>query len=625
MYFTEKISKRVTCKKRYKIEKKVREHHKKLKKLAKKNNTQKPKPKDPGIPNSLPFKDEVIREAIEAKRVEDERKELLREEFRKNQRKGRDSKLDQMRGIDTGSGDNKKDLASLAKDAQKRTKEFDKKAPTAGGRSGNSLAGVSNLSSYYKEFQKVVESADIILQVVDARDPLGTRCPEVEEAVMAAGTDKKLVIVMNKVDLIPRDNLQNWLRYLRNEFPTVAFKASTQTQKDHLGRSSKSILSSSDDLLSSSKCLGANMLMKLLGSYCRSQGIKTAIRVGVVGFPNVGKSSVINSLKRSRACSVGSTPGLTKTVQEVSLDKHIKLIDSPGIVFAKLNQFGDSSSGDAGSARLIASLMALRNATKVETLQDPITPVEAILSRVRKEDLMLFYRLPDFASSDEFLELLAKRFGKLKRGGVADTFTAARKILTDWNTGKIKYFTAPPETHTLPTHISAEIVSSLSAGFKFDKSLQEEEMNEIDAFVTSNVNANSALCFPSLGMLSMDREMADIAEKDGSASRAEEDDDISGDECEEMAVDDAKSIISDATYIQLQPRKSARLEAKGKDVEMKDASGLVRGMQLNKEKRMQFKKQQKQKKRQTKVSEKLSSALDANVVLEDYSFDTDFV
>lgn len=64
--------------------------------------------------------------------------------------------------------------------------------------------------------------------------------------------------------------------------------------------------------MTSSKALGADVLMQLLKNYCRNKDIKTAISVGVVGLPNVGKSSLINSLKRSKACGVGATPGFTK-------------------------------------------------------------------------------------------------------------------------------------------------------------------------------------------------------------------------------------------------------------------------------------------------------------------------
>ena len=84
--------------------------------------------------------------------------------------------------------------------------------------------------TFYREFKKVVDASDIIIQVLDARDPLGCRCPQVEQAVLTSGKNKKLILL----DLIPRDNLDKWLKYLRNEFPTIAFRSSTQNQRDRL-------------------------------------------------------------------------------------------------------------------------------------------------------------------------------------------------------------------------------------------------------------------------------------------------------------------------------------------------------------------------------------------------------
>ncbi|KAL9273467.1 Guanine nucleotide-binding protein-like NSN1-like protein, partial [Drosera capensis] len=92
--------------------------------------------------------------------------------------------------------------------------------------------------------------------------------------------------------------IEKWLKYLREELPTVAFKCSTQQQRMNLGwRSSKAV--KPNNLLQTSDCLGAETLLKLLKNYSRSHEIKKSITVGIIGLPNVGKSSLINSLKRS--------------------------------------------------------------------------------------------------------------------------------------------------------------------------------------------------------------------------------------------------------------------------------------------------------------------------------------
>lgn len=98
--------------------------------------------------------------------------------------------------------------------------------------------------------------------------------------------------------------------------------------------------------------------------WCGAQ-IKTSISVGVVGLPNVGKSSLINSLKRARVASVGSTPGVTRALQEVHLDKHVKLLDCPGVVMAASNP------EDVAAA-------ALRNAIRIEQLSDPLAPGQSL-------------------------------------------------------------------------------------------------------------------------------------------------------------------------------------------------------------------------------------------------------
>ncbi|XP_053154901.1 guanine nucleotide-binding protein-like 3-like protein isoform X1 [Hemicordylus capensis] len=398
--------------------------------------------KDPGVPQLSHFKERVKKEAaLKEKRVA---------ELQERQRMARQKEMGRFRSLE-----------GLQRDALRRQRNFEQKEMDLKQLAKHApLEKESSCKAYYKEFRKVIEAADVILEVLDARDPQGCRCPQVEQAVVQAGANKRLVLVLNKIDLVSKEIIAKWLKYLRNEFPTVAFKASTQQQSKNLQQSRVPVAQASGDLLSSGACVGADCLMKVLANYCRNQDVRTAISVGVVGFPNVGKSSLINSLKRSRACSVGATPGVTKCLQEVQLDKHIKLLDCPGIVMA-------SSTSDAA--------MILRNCVKIEQLVDPVTPVEAILKRCNKQQIMQHYRVPDFRDTMEFLAQLARRQGKLKKGGTPDHEKAAKAVLSDWMSGKISYFTHPPETHTLPTHISAEIVAEMGKAFDFEALEQDNE------------------------------------------------------------------------------------------------------------------------------------------------------
>ncbi|XP_074873559.1 guanine nucleotide-binding protein-like 3-like protein isoform X2 [Carettochelys insculpta] len=345
-------------------------------------------------------------------------------------------------------------LESLQQDALRKQQAFEQKEVGL-----QQLQGLPRLEkegsrrAYYREFWKVIQAADVVLEVLDARDPQGCRCPQVEEAVLRAGANKRLVLVLNKIDLVAREVVAGWLKYLRNELPTVAFKASTQQQSQHLQQSRVPVAKASVELLASGACVGADCLLKLLANYSRSRDLKMSISVGVVGFPNVGKSSLINSLKRSRACSVGATPGVTKCLQEVQLDGRIRLLDCPGLVLAPV---------------ATDTALVLRSCRPLEQVADPVAPVAAILRRCSKEQIMQHYRVPEYRDVSEFLAHLARRKGKLRKGGVPDHEKAARAMLSDWISGKISYFTHPPETHTLPTHLSAEIVAEMGRAFDFE-------------------------------------------------------------------------------------------------------------------------------------------------------------
>uniref|UniRef100_A0A914RD90 CP-type G domain-containing protein n=1 Tax=Parascaris equorum TaxID=6256 RepID=A0A914RD90_PAREQ len=350
--FSEKPSKRIACAKRFKIAKKVREHNRKLKKQAKKSALKKRSGRDKAIsvPNKCPFKEDLLIEGEKARTGKKEQQQWFWETPNSEE-------FSQKSGVEST-------------DREERARLDDKTVRTYAG------------------------------EVLDARDPLGSRCSEVEKSVIDGG--KRLVLLLNKIDLVPKENVKSWLAYLRTQMPTIAFKASTQEQNQKLGRAGGAAFHDGG-----SKCIGAELLMKLLANYCRNKGIKTSIRVGVVGYPNVGKSSVINSLKRKRACNIGALPGITKL--------HIRLLDSPGVVLAVKN-------------KLDAVEVALKNAIRVDSISDPVAPVQAILRRCHPETLMMHYMVPEFRSCDEFLALVARKLGRLKKGARPDLGAAARRI-----------------------------------------------------------------------------------------------------------------------------------------------------------------------------------------------------
>ncbi|XP_043706384.1 guanine nucleotide-binding protein-like NSN1 isoform X2 [Telopea speciosissima] len=430
-------SKRVPLKKKYKIIKKVKEHHKKKAKEAKKlgiNNKRKVE-KDPGIPNDWPFKEQELK-ALEVRRA----RAIEELEQKKAARKERAQK---------------RKLGLLEDDgASEKEQNFGERIDGVVS-SGISKSQDNSDRAFYKELAKVIEASDVILEVLDARDPLGTRCFDMEKMVLKSGPNKHLVLLLNKIDLVPREAVEKWLKYLREELPAVAFKCSTQEQRSNLGWKSASKAAKPSNRLETSDCLGADTLIKLLKNYSRSHEIKKSITVGVIGLPNVGKSSLINSLKRCHVVNVGATPGLTRSMQEVQLDKNVKLLDCPGVVMLK--------SGESDAS------IALRNCKRIEKLDDPIGPVKEILRLCPAKTLIALYKLPTFDSLDDFLQKVATVRGKLKKGGVVDVEATARIILHDWNEGKIPYYTMPPSRKRDEHLEEATVVSELGKEFNVEE------------------------------------------------------------------------------------------------------------------------------------------------------------
>jgi len=165
---------------------------------------------------------------------------------------------------------------------------------------------------------------------------------------------------------------------------------------------------------------------------------------------------------------VGATPGLTKTAQEIHLDKHVKLLDTPGIVFPKATDASDD--------------LILRNVVKIEQVEDPMSPVATILKRCNKVTLLSIYKIPDYTTVDEFLGHIAKKVGKLRKGGVPNLQAAAKIVLQDWTGGKIPFYTQPPKLGA-DVHVGASIVPQF--GLDFDVT----QTRLLDSIATLNQTA----------------------------------------------------------------------------------------------------------------------------------------
>lgn len=293
--------------------------------------------------------------------------------------------------------------------------------------------------AYIKILDQVIENSDVILEVLDSRDPLSCRSKELENTILSKRGDKKIILVLNKIDLIPVQNAIDWQKYLSREFGCVLFKANTQNQSSNLSQSTlfdKNLKVKKDyieEVLKSNKAIGGEELLNMLKNYSRTDsGNKSSIVVGVVGIPNVGKSSIINSLTRGKNVGVSNTPGFTKGLQEVILDNNLRLLDCPGVVM----------SHDENSI--------LHNVIRTEEIKEPIEVVGRIFKKMSQDYLFKTYDLDisllkgSELTVEKILYLIGEKLKKYKRGGLVDLDKAARLVINDWNAGKLKYYTVPP-------------------------------------------------------------------------------------------------------------------------------------------------------------------------------------
>ncbi|MED6143525.1 Nuclear/nucleolar GTPase 2 [Stylosanthes scabra] len=281
------------------------------------------------------------------------------------------------------------DYESLVKKADGSQEAFEQKFGASGSSEANEEDGFRDLVRHnmfdkgqskriWGELYKVIDSSDVVVQVLDARDPQGTRCYHLERHLKEHCKHKHMVLLLNKCDLVPAWATKGWLRVLSKEYPTLAFHASIN------------------------KSFGKGSLLSVLRQFSRLKSDKQAISVGFVGYPNVGKSSVINTLRTKNVCKDSETD------------------------------------------------VVLKGVVRVTNLQDAADHIGEVLKRVKKEHLERAYRIKEWVDENDFLLQLCKSTGKLLKGGEPDLMTAAKMILHDWQRGKIPFFVPPPRIDDLP-------------------------------------------------------------------------------------------------------------------------------------------------------------------------------
>ena len=251
-----------------------------------------------------------------------------------------------------------------------------------------------------------IKLIDLVIELVDARIPLSSRNPDIDEL----GKNKYRLILINKSDLADKKATDKWSDYFKKKgFFVVSLDARTKN-------SMKSI---TDIVMEACK-------EKIERD--RKRGIKNRpVRAMVVGIPNVGKSTFINSYAGKACAKTGNKPGVTKGKQWIRLNKNIELLDTPGILWPKFED------------QMVGLRLALIGSIKDEIVNIDELAVELI--KILKESypgtLKERYEVNEESEITDIIFEIAKNRKCLQKGGEVDYSKACALLIDDFRSGKL--------------------------------------------------------------------------------------------------------------------------------------------------------------------------------------------
>ena len=251
---------------------------------------------------------------------------------------------------------------------------------------------------------KIVETSDIVLQILDARYINEMRNEAMEELIKKKG--KKILYVFNKSDMVDVSHAKK--NPLLKELRPYVFTSATRRE-------------GGKELRNKIKYMAKLVKKDIDSKYNR-------IQVGVIGYPNAGKSSIINLLVGKTSAATGAQAGFTKGIQKLSLSKNILLLDSPGVIPDRTYSQGDIEK---------TSLHVKVGARDWHKVKEP----DMIVFSIFKDypgPFRRFYKLDKKDNAEDLIEKVGIERNALKKGGEIDTDGAARLILKDWQDNKIK-------------------------------------------------------------------------------------------------------------------------------------------------------------------------------------------